>query len=464
MSRLGHPMKILTVFAILSSVSACNVVDKIASNDHNESKDTAVSEGSIIDAKKQVPIELSTIRTPGKGGPSISDFAQRDPNILASEIAILEAYESIQIEESELGLQTDMSLQGGSKSLRDGDNGVFASFSASQKMYDNGVTKNNIYAAEKRLEIAYATHSKTVNTALNEALGVYTRYGVAAEVMNLAYLKLSKAEDVYESLAKLSAAGQIDSATLAQAKQSINRLKLTNSEAKMNFTKVASELEELFNVKAENVQINIDESALNDITGQVTTNNNTEVKIARLELELAEIELNTLKSSQWGNVAFNAQADVPASVNGDKPDLLVGLMYSKILGDGGRLGAQIKGGELKIDRLRQSLRAQQQNAEVTLSTSNKQVLQIETSMVLRDDMIENARLNVEQLENQLIIGMSSFSSVLDAHVALFNLEKEQIIDAGELIAAKVNIVQKHGKLNELVGLTLPLLSYEPLKN
>jgi hypothetical protein len=71
-------------------------------------------------------------------------------------------------------------------------------------------------------------------------------------------------------------------------------------------------------------------------------------------------------------------------------------------------------------------------------------------------MITDAYLNVQQLEEQLLIGMSNFSAVLDAHVGLFTLEKDQLVDTGDLVASKLNILAQHGNLLELFNLSLPL--------
>jgi outer membrane protein TolC len=285
---------------------------------------------------------------------------------------------------------------------------------------------------------------------------MYNRYELAAEIMNLAYLKLSMADQAYANLDKLSVAGQIDAATLAQARQNLNRLKLISSESEIEFNKASAELTELFKSNAKDIHIAIDRSSLDNAIKKVGLESNLDVQLSISELELAKLELAAIQSSGWGNLSFNLQADVPVSDSDDDSDLSIGLIFSKVLGDGGRLKATTKVAKLKVDRSTESVRYNEQNAEISLLTLRQQISRLEKSIKLRDEMITDAYLNVQQLEEQLLIGMSNFSAVLDAHVGLFTLEKDQLVDTGDLVASKLNILAQHGNLLELFNLSLPL--------
>jgi len=226
-------MKILFTCVLMFSLCACNLNEKFASKVSGESTEVVKEEKKLIQTTPNISMITTSPRVPGLGGPSLSDFIKMNPHILSSEIEVLEAYEGVALERSNLALQTDFSLQGGSKSLRDRENGVFGTLSASKSVYDNGLIGNNIITAEKRLDISFLKYQKTVDNALVEAIGMYNRYELAAEIMNLAYLKLSMADQAYANLDKLSVAGQIDAATLAQARQNLNRLKLISSESEI---------------------------------------------------------------------------------------------------------------------------------------------------------------------------------------------------------------------------------------
>jgi len=449
-------MKFPLTCVLMFTLCACNLTEKFASEVSGESTEVVNEEKKLNKTTPSISMFMTSPREPGLGGPSLSHFIKMNPNILASEIEVLEAYEGVALERSNLALQTDFSLQGGSKSLRDRENGVFGTLSASKSVYDNGLIENNIITAEKRLDISFLKYQKTIDNALIEAIGMFNRYELAAEIMNLAYLKLSMAEQAYANLDKLSVAGQIDAATLAQARQNLNRLKLISSESEIEFNKASAELTELFKSSAKDIYIAIDQSSLDNAIKKVGLESNLDVQLSISELELAKLELAAIQSSGWGNLSFNAQADVPVSDTDDDSDLSIGLIFSKVLGDGGRLKARTKVAKLKVDRSTESVRYNEQNAEISLLTLRQQISRLEKSIKLRDEMITDAYLNVQQLEEQLLIGMSNFSAVLDAHVGLFTLEKDQLVDTGDLVASKLNILAQHGNLLELFNLNLPL--------
>ena len=104
------------------------------------------------------------------GGNTLTDAMLHDNDILAAELAVIEAQRGVSILQSALAWQTDFSAQGGTKSLKDSDEGVFGTASATKLLMDNGETQNQINAAVKQVEVAYTRYEIELNEFLFEML------------------------------------------------------------------------------------------------------------------------------------------------------------------------------------------------------------------------------------------------------------------------------------------------------
>ena len=174
------------------------------------------------------------------------------------------------------------------------------------------------------------------------------------------------------------------------------------------------------------------------------------------ELESIELEIEALKASKWGSLSLRSQVDLPASTLDEKPDAMIGLIFSKTLGDGGRLDAQISALELRAQQVQRTLEFRKTEIELELQTLDDTLAQMRSSMELREEMISNARERTSQLEDQLAIGMSTFSAVLEAHVSLFNLEREHLEMNGRIQQLELSKAALSGKVLKTLGLKLPL--------
>ena len=144
------------------------------------------------------------------GGNTLTDAMLHDNDILAAELAVIEAQRGVSILQSALAWQTDFSAQGGTKSLKDSDEGVFGTASATKLLMDNGETQNQINAAVKQVEVAYTRYEIELNEFLFEVLSDIENYNTAAELMNFDYLNFATAQTIFKKLEKMNIAGQID--------------------------------------------------------------------------------------------------------------------------------------------------------------------------------------------------------------------------------------------------------------
>ena len=442
--------KLSTALTLSALVAACNPISDVK---NILSNDKVTTEVAIVETEKG-PV-INTLRTPKSGGTNFDAILYKDLEILGSELAVIEAQEQIVLLGSGRELQTSASIQGGTKSIKDSDSGAYGTLNASKLMYDRGTLDLEIAAAEEKVDQSYLMYQQVAEGALIRAATAIANHETAAEVMNLSYLKLAMAEDIVENIEKLNTAGQIDSTLLASAQQNIDRLKLGNGEAEVAYQNAASELSSIFGVKA--LKVNAEISAFERIArSKISPDHTFEISALMSELESIELEIEALKASKWGSLSLRSQVDLPASTLDEKPDAMIGLIFSKTLGDGGRLDAQISALEIRAQQVQRTLEFRKTEIELELQTLDDTLSQMRSSMELREEMISNARERTSQLEDQLAIGMSTFSAVLEAHVSLFNLEREHLEMNGRIQQLELSKAALSGKVLKTLGLKLPL--------
>ena len=442
--------KFLTFFTLPALLIACNPISDAKNILTLENKQT-----EIVGNETENEQVINTLRIPKISGTNFESILYKDLEILGAELAVIEAKEQVSLIAAGRELQTSASIQGGAKSITDKDSGAYGTLDVNKLLYDRGVLDLEIEAAEEKVNQSYLRYQQVAEAALIKAATAILKHETTAGVMNLSYLKLSMAEDIVKKIEKLNNAGQIDSTLLASAQQNIDRLKLVNREAEVAYRNAASELSSIFGVNA--LKVDADISVFERIASRkISSDNAIEIKALASELNSIELEIDALQASRWGSLSLRSQVDLPASTLDDKPDAMIGLMFSKTLGDGGRLEAQISALAVRAQQVQNTLDFRKTEIELELKTIDDTLDQLRSSRELREEMISNARERTSHLEDQLAIGMSTFSAVLEAHVSLFNLERENLEANGRIQQLELSKAALSGQVLKTLSLKSPL--------
>ena len=165
------------------------------------------------------------------------------------------------------------------------------------------------------------------------------------------------------------------------------------------------------------------------------------------------------KTSDKGSVVARSKLDIPAADNMET-DATVGIVYSKILRDGGRHEKITNQLEAKI-RLAE---ADMLSAMVEVKSKDADLRAVKTivksSNALRTDLINNLQDQISQLEDQLAIGTTSFNELLSSHIELYQLQREEIESFSELRRINLELIAVSGRLPEFMNVRL----YKDLEN
>ena len=163
-----------------------------------------------------------------------------------------------------------------------------------------------------------------------------------------------------------------------------------------------------------------------------------------------------MSAAKWGTLSLSSRFDVPLATQKERPDASIGLMFSRTLSDGNRQKAMEQSMDLQLESLMARIGAQQQIFDTSDAALRNEIKNIGDSIDLRVSMIETTSNNIRALNDQMIIGMSDFSKILSAKVALFNLERDQVIAKRELLLTKIGLVKLRGQLINLAQVKLPV--------
>ena len=389
-----------------------------------------------------------------------NDVVTNSPEILAAEIAILDAQREAEIVETAKGLQVNSTIQAGSMSLVDEKNGMLGSLNIDKLVTDFGQTDARTLQANVNIEIAKLNYLSVVEKQLLTAGLALNAWESGYEVINLTFSKQVLAEPLIENLRRLAVAGQIDAIQLAAAEQQFAQLELTKARSMEAVKKAEIIINKFFNKTPDQLKIDLQE--LENFTSKLSKTKPTQsvtYRIAQQRKAAADMTLLVHKTSDKGSVVARSKLDIPAADNMET-DATVGIVYSKILRDGGRHEKITNQLEAKI-RLAE---ADMLSAIVEVKSKDADLRAVKTivksSNALRTDLINNLQDQISQLEDQLAIGTTSFNELLSSHIELYQLQREEIESFSELRRVNLELIAVSGRLPEFMNVRL----FEDLEN
>jgi len=402
-------------------------------------------------------IDLSpslSVRTLSADTKTWNDVVTNSAEILAAEIAILDAKREAEVIATAKELQINSSVQAGSMSISDEKNGALGTLNVDQLISDFGQTDSKILQANANVELVSLNYLDTIDNQLLQAALALNAWEAGYELMNLTYSKQVLAAPLVDNLRRLSSAGQIDAIQLATAEQSLAQLELTNVQTREAINKAEITIKKYFNNTPD--KLNIDLQDLARFVGKLEKfkpSRSLTYRLTEQRKTLADLSLLVHKSSDKGSLVSRSKIDVPAANNMDA-DASVGFVFSKNLRDGGRHEKITKQLETKIRQAEADLLA----VSVELKTRNRD-LQSEKSYLksasqLRLELIANVEDQISQLEDQLSIGSTSFNELLSAHIELYQLQRDEIEASSELNKVNLEFIVLHDELRRFFNVKL----------
>jgi len=433
----------LTFFTVLFLVSCGNL--------QQNSLDVFVNKNNPSEVELSPSVSVRTLSADTK---TWNDVVTNSAEILAAEIAILDAKREVEIVETAKGLQLNSSVQAGSMSIEDEKNGVLGTLNADQLISDFGYTDAKILQAEANVELAKFNYLTTVDKQLLTAALALNAWESGYDLMNLTYSKQVLAAPLIDNLRRLANAGQIDAIQLASAERSIAQLELTMVQTRGVINQAETAIKKFFNSTPE--KLNIDLQDLANFTEQLEKFRTSEAlpyRIAEQRKTLADLSLSMHKISNAGTFVARTKVDLPAADNID-PDASIGLVFSKNLKDAGRYNKIAEQLETKVLQAEANLVATKLDLQTRSSDLKTKKASLKSVRDLRLKLIGNVEDQISQLEDQLAIGSASFNELLSAHVELYQLEREEIEVSSELREVNLELLALHDALRRVFNVKL----------
>ena len=438
------------LFFVLSLLISCGSLEQDFEGVLEKSNDL-----SEVDLAPNLPVRALSADTK-----TWNDVVTNSPEILAAEIAILDAQREAEIVATAKGLQVNSTIQAGSMSLVDEKNGMLGSLNIDKLVTDFGQTDARTLQANVNIEIAKLNYLSVVEKQLLTAGLALNAWESGYEVINLTFSKQVLAEPLIENLRRLAVAGQIDAIQLAAAEQQFAQLELTKVRSMEAVKKAEIIINKFFNKTPDQLKIDLQE--LENFTSKLSKIKpiqSVTYRIAQQRKAAADMTLLVHKTSDKGSIVARSKLDVPAADNMET-DATVGIVYSKILRDGGRHEKITNQLEAKI-RLAE---ADMLSAMVEVKSKDADLRAVKTivksSNALRMDLINNLQDQISQLEDQLAIGTTSFNELLSSHIELYQLQREEIESFSELRRINLELIAVSGRLPEFMNVRL----YKDLEN
>ena len=438
------------LFFVLSLLISCGSLEQDFEGVLEKSNDL-----SEVDLAPNLPVRALSADTK-----TWNDVVTNSPEILAAEIAIIDAQREAEIVATAKGLQVNSTIQAGSMSLVDEKNGMLGSLNIDKLVTDFGQTDARTLQANVNIEIAKLNYLSVVEKQLLTAGLALNAWESGYEVINLTFSKQVLAEPLIENLRRLAVAGQIDAIQLAAAEQQFAQLELTKVRSMEAVKKAEIIINKFFNKTPDQLKIDLQE--LENFTSKLSKIKpiqSVTYRIAQQRKAAADMTLLVHKTSDKGSIVARSKLDVPAADNMET-DATVGIVYSKILRDGGRHEKITNQLEAKI-RLAE---ADMLSAMVEVKSKDADLRAVKTivksSNALRMDLINNLQDQISQLEDQLAIGTTSFNELLSSHIELYQLQREEIESFSELRRINLELIAVSGRLPEFMNVRL----YKDLEN
>ena len=438
----------------LLAVTSCGTTDNLKFSALNK----FLVNSQKTDVTKEIDIPPSAeIRILSIGPKTLQSIVTSSPKVLEAELQAYAAEQRVYNAIANLDIFIDGTVQGGSKSIADKENGVFGTLSASKLIKDNGRTDAEIKSKQIEYELAYERYLQVIASEVTTGYSELVNFQRQADYMNLAYLKSIVAQPLLDNLKRLSDAGQIDTVQVLSAEQKLSNLIIDFERAKSE-TEIASlKVKQIFGYTPQELTFDIADikEKKKELMG-FEASESAPVELSKLEERLAVSRLDTHTRTKWGSLTARSQLDIPVGGGSAEPDASIGLVFTRVLRDSGRYENTKKELEFVVESSKSAILAAERIAEINLKEFKNVQSQLETQLSTLEEQVLNTNERKTKIENQLAIGSVSFTELLNVEQELYALEKSIVDLQAEKLSSIISLMSLFGNQLKILGVSAPM--------
>ena len=454
--------QLITPIICLLGLASCGTTDNLRFPALNKflvnSQDTELTREIETEVTKEIDVSpRAQMRTLSIGPKTLQSLVTNSPKVLEAESQVFAAEQRVYNAIAGFDVFIDGSVQGGSKSLVDSENGVFGTLSASKLIRDNGRTDAEIKSKQIEYDLAYERYLQVIASEVTSGLSELVNFERQADYMNLAYLKSSVAQPLLENLKRLSDAGQIDTVQVLSAEQKLSNLNIDFERAKSATEIAASKVKQIFGYTPQELTFDIaDIEEKTKILIGFEASESAAVELSKLEERLAVSRLDIHTRTKWGSLTARSQLDVPVGGGSAEPDASIGLVFTRVLRDSGRYENTKKELEFAVESSKSATLAAERIAEINLKEFQNIQAQLENQLSTLEEQVLNTNERKTKIENQLAIGSVSFTELLNIEQELYTLEKSIVDLQAEQLRSIISLMGLFGNQLEILGVSAPM--------
>lgn len=328
------------------------------------------------------------------------------------------------------GYQADVSNGGISEAASVG-------LTASQVLFDGGLTAGSISEAELNLALAEVATELAVNRISAEAATAGLSLFLA--VAELEAVKNFRTElKPYVAQVKLMAqSGLIDRSAMDEINGHLLEIDIAEEEAKTALSLAKIDSSKYFN----DLKISLSDFKLPESLHASLSKNQPSVKIpavreAALRVLLAEQQLEIANSAFFPKANLQAKSSSPMDPN-EQTSAQAGIVLTYQIGDGGAREANLAGANAKLTQAKRSAQLSIENSDRSLSSLTGRRNGIENLLLLAVKKLPILNDQLTVAEKQIQTGKADITKILNIKLKINDLESR--IRSGQAELNKINI-------------------------
>jgi outer membrane protein TolC len=255
-------------------------------------------------------------------------------------------------------------------------------------------------------------------------------------------------------LEQVAEAGLGDAAMVSAAQRTVSMIQVTQTDVEQRLAQAEVGFLNVFGNLPASTQF--DENLLSSAV-PVNISRDLIVESPALRVQYAKYQaalagLRSVKANDSINLGFQSKIQRPFGESEYDSDESLGLVLTKTLYNGGKLGSEIELAEAEVNAQLELFKSNFRAGERTLKTAQETISAMEKAVVLAESNATNIRDEITYLRRQLIIGQSTLDSVLSAEARLYDAEAKEIDFIAERHLAELTILAVTGRLSSVLDI------------
>ena len=330
--------------------------------------------------------------------------------------------------------------------------GVAGGVNLSQLVYDGGASASAINRTTALALSAQAGRVAQGNEIALTAARAWIDLWQFGERLRLMQARTSEIDTLIDQIERMASNGMLDQASLESARRQIVDIKLEESLLQAGKAEAQVKFDRFFRVKPDS--INRPNELVTAAQAQVLAQ---DWQAAPGLQQLAAEFLAAQAAVGEARSAFKPRARLQAGVRSpldtdESTDLTVGLALEYSFNDGGRRKKQLESAEARVAASDAQLSDAQRGLDAELQGSLTRLAAIERAMPLLVDKLRLSRSEAKISRSQLLTGQSNLRQLVEAEIAIYRAQDQQIVMQAERQALLLTIAARTGALGRLIGL------------